>query len=613
VLMFIKRCDRKVNGKAYQHYLLVQTVRTEKGPRHKVVCSLGNVEPGPPETWHELSKKLEDALSGQLQLPVNANSELVSKIMQKINGKSAVKQPAKTAADAGTPEDDIWVTVKPNEMTVENARLAGPVHVGHQMWLRLELDDILKQAGLSKKACHLAEVLTLNRLVEPCSDHATPDWLKRTMLPDILGNDLSDLDYRKFYGSLDALHPRREAIETGLFNRENNLFNLDTSLYLYDLTSTYFEGRSELNPKARFGYSRDKRSDCKQVLVGLVLNRDGFARAHEVFEGNRVDSNTVKEMLEALSARSGQKKGATVIVDRGMSGAENLATIKKAGHYYLVAAKQSERAEWLEELEDEQGWKEIIRQPSVNNRSQQKSNVKVKLFKRADEVLILCKSDARTARDKQIREEHEKKLLADLKKLARKVDKEKNEKRAYESIERLKERYPRVARYYEIAFQQGTLVYCEDKNRKKKAEQADGSYIIKTNRQDLTEEEIWKTYVLLTRVEAAFRDLKQALAVRPIYHRLEHRVEAHIFTAILAYHLLVLIEKTLQENGITESWETLRKQLSTHQVVTVKLPEKAGRALSVITDTKLTEEQKLIYGALKIPQKVYSSPKKIWQ
>lgn len=611
--MFIKRCTRTSKGKTYQHHLLVQTVRTEKGPGHKVICSLGNVELGPPETWHELSKKLEDALSGQLQLSVNANSELVAKIMQKMNGKAAAGQTANTQTDAGIPDDDVWVTVKPNEMTVEDARLAGPVHVGHQMWLRLELDNILKQAGLDEEACHLAEILTLNRLIEPCSDYATPDWLKRTVVPDILGDGWNKLDYRKLYGSLDTLHPQRELIETELFNRENTLFNLDTSLYLYDLTSTYFEGRSELNEKARYGYSRDKRSDCKQVVMGLVLNRDGFARAHEIFDGNRVDSTTVTEILEVLSARSGQQKGATVIVDRGMSNKENLAAIKEAGHYYLVAAKQPERVEWLDELENEKGWKEIIRSRSINNQSQKKSNVKVKLFKKADEILILCKSDARVIRDKEIREEHEKKLLADLKKLAKKVDKEKSEKKAYESIGRLKERYPRVARYYEMSFYEGQLVYCEDKERKKRAEQADGSYIIKTNRQDMTEEEIWKTYVLLTRVEAAFRDLKQALAVRPIYHQLEHRVEAHIFTAVLAYHLLVLIEKTLQEYGITESWETLRKQLSTHQVVTVKLPEKAGRTLSVRTDTKLTEEQKLIYGALKIPQKVYASPKKIWQ
>src|SRR5262249_52956244 len=205
------------------------------------------------------------------------------------------------------------------------------VHVGHQMWQQLGLEAILRRVGLSAWARVLSEVMTLNRLLCPLSEHATPDWLRRTAVGDILGTEFATLTEDALYRNLDKLHPHREQIERELAAREQQLFKLDETIYLYDLTSTYFEGQAVRNRQAKRGSSRDKRPDCQQVLVGLVLDRDGFPKAHESFAGNRQDRSTVPEMLERLKKRLGQPPDATVVVDRGMGHEDNPATLRAQG------------------------------------------------------------------------------------------------------------------------------------------------------------------------------------------------------------------------------------------------------------------------------------------
>jgi transposase len=461
----------------------------------------------------------------------------------------------------------------------------------------------------------LTEILTLNRLVCPLSEHAMPDWVRRTALADLLGESFDTLVDEALYQTLDRLHPQRVVIERALAERERTLFNLDARLFLYDLTSTYFEGRALQNPQAQRGYSRDSRPDCKQVVVGLVLDRDGFPKAHEVFEGNRTDRTTVPEMLEALERRVGRTPGATVVVDRGMAFADNLHQIQERGYHYLVASRPGERNDHLDEFEDAEGWQEIVREPSPTNPGQPKTRVLVKRQVVGDEVHILCQSDGREAKDRAIREKHEQRLLADLRKLQARVARGqlKDPARIHQALGRLKERYPRVARYYAIGFEAATasVTWAEHTEKKAVAQRLDGGYLLKTDRQDLSDEEIWRTYILLTRVEAAFRAMKSPLCERPIFHRLEHRVQTHIFLCVLAYHLLVSIEKLFLDAGIHTSWATLREELTTHQVVTVVLPASNGDVLKLRRGSTPEPRHKAIYATLHIPSEVMK-PVKTW-
>ena len=602
--MFIKPTKKKVGDKTYVNHILVESVATPKGPRHRVVCSLGSLAPAPAEEWLALAHKIEAALTGQQPLVRDAR---VDALVAKAKAARRVARQAKRKADL--------VAVHTDQVTTEDHREAGPVHVGHQLWQTLALDDVLAQAGLSARTRVLTEILTLNRLVCPLSEHATPDWVRRTALADLLGERFDTLVDESLYQNLDRLHPQRVAIERELAEHERTLFNLDARLFLYDLTSTYFEGQARENPQAQRGYSRDSRPDCKQVVVGLVLDRDGFPKAHEVFEGNRPDRTTVADMLQALEQRVGRTRGATVVVDRGMAFAENLQQIQARGYHYLVASRQGERAEHLDDFEDAEGWHEIVREPSPTNPGQQKTRVLVKRKVVGDEVHILCRSEGREAKDRAIREKHEQRFLADLRKLQGRVatGKLKDAAKVHQAIGRLKERYPRVARYYAIGYDAPTasVTWVENTEKKAVATRLDGGYLLKTDRQDLTDEEIWRTYILLTRVEAAFRAMKSPLCERPIFHRLEHRVQTHIFLCVLAYHLLVAIEKLFLEAGIHTSWATLREELRTHQVVTVVLPASNGDVLKVRKGSTPEPRHKEIYATLHIPSEVMK-PVKTW-
>jgi len=604
--MYIRRSTRKYKGKTYTNYLLVESIHTPKGPRQRTICSLGNLAPAPAEEWHDLARRLESALRGQLPLkPSDEKFETLLETARRQGRRRAGSRPAPGA----------MVKVDPDQVGIEEARAAGAVHVGHQIWERLGLDEILRQAGMIEQACTLSEVMTMNRLIAPSSELAMPAWIRRTAMGDILGTDFTKLDENKLYRNLDALHPNRELIERELAKRERTLFNLDETFYLYDLTSTYFEGQAKANPQAKLGYSRDKRSDCKQVIVGLVLDPEGFPKAHEVFDGNKQDRATVKGMLDALEKRASKKPGSTVIVDRGMAYQENLDEIRGRGYHYIVAGRQPERNEWLDELEKDDGWEEIIRIPSPRNPFQKKTKVEIKREQKGEEVFILCRSEGRQQKDRAIREKQESRFVKDLQKLQERV-KNGHLKRAdkiHQAIGRLKERYPRVARYYGIEYEADGKAVCwqEDSDKKAIAKKLDGSYVLKTDRQDLTADEIWRTYILLTRVEDAFRDMKSPLMERPIFHHLKHRTQTHIFLCVLAYHLLAVIEQYFLDEGIHTSWATLRDELTTHQVVTVALPTESGGVLRIRKGTTPEASHRLIYETLRIPMEVMA-PIKTW-
>src|SRR6516165_6577491 len=309
--MYIRKTTRVYKGKTYTNHLLVESVQTPQGPRQRTICSLGSLEPAPAEHWRARAHKLDSALQGQQSLP-----PIDSEIPLRAKAISQAQKMARASTSA--------IVVEPDSIQMEEGREAGPVHVGHQLWNQLGMNAIFQRAGLSPRACLLSEVMTLNRLIFPLSEHAMPDWIRRTALGDILQQNFSVLEDETLYRNLDRLHHNREAIERELAEREKTLFNLEDSVFLYDLTSTYFEGQAEANPQAKRGYSRDKRPDCKQVVVGLVLDRDGFPKAHEVWDGNLQDRCSLKTMLDALEKRLGKKPGATVIVDRGMAYDENL-------------------------------------------------------------------------------------------------------------------------------------------------------------------------------------------------------------------------------------------------------------------------------------------------
>jgi len=316
-------------------------------------------------------------------------------------------------------------------------------------------------------------------------------------------------------------------------------------------------------------------------------------------------------MLEVLRQESGTAASGTkqtVVVDRGMAFEENIQQIKESGFHYVVAARQQERAAWLADFEETSDFHEIIRTPSPLNPFQKKSRVEIKKIRADDELFLLCISEGRKEKDRAIRLRFETRMKADVEKINKQVRAGRltDEQIIYERIGRIKERYPRVARYYRLDYDTTSriLVFECLEEKRKIAEKLDGGYILKTDRLDMTDEQIWRTYMLLTRAENGFRNMKSPLSERPIFHHFADRVQVHIFLCILAYHLLAAIEKLFLDKGIHTSWNTLREALATHQIVTVALPTDGGITFRIRKQTKPEPCHQEIYDVLKIKPEI---------
>jgi transposase len=612
--MYIRKTVRRYKDKTYVNFLLVESVLTDKGPRQKVICSLGDLSPRPPEQWLALARKLQDALTGQLSLPGMADLDPELEQLKRVLPTQTTPPVDVDTTTTSSPGD--LVSVHIDRVTHETPRPAGHIHVGLEFWKRLGLDDILKSLGFSSYLVSLTCTMTLNRLIHPAAEYAMPDWIRSTAMADILGVDFSRLPEDPLYRNLDRLHPHRAAIESALAEREQSLFNLGNTILLYDLTSTYFEGKAALVPKAKRGYSRDHRPDCKQLVVGLVIGREGFPRAHEIFEGNTQDRKTLTTMLDLLEQRVGLEEGSTIVVDRGMAFPENIAELRRRKLHYVVAARQKERDRLLAEFETADGFEEVIRQPSPRNPGQKKSSVRVKAHPSDNELLILCISHERVEKDRAIRAKQEGRFLKDVARLQARIQNGRLKKdiKIGEAIGRLKERYPRVARYHSLTFDAKTrqLKNEPDEEKREVAASLDGSYLLRTDREDLSADEGWRIYASLTRAENAFRCMKSPLCERPIFHHLEHRVESHIFLCVLAYHLLVAIETTLLRQDIHTSWATVRDLLATHEIATIVLPTDQNGVLRIRRSATPEPDHRILYEALGVSTEIIR-PVKTWE
>jgi hypothetical protein len=504
--MFIRKSSRTYKGKTYFNYVLVESVLTPKGPRQRAICSLGDLSPRPKQEWLRIARKLQAALTGQPSLLAD---EPPTPELEALLGKLPASGTRHQApAQSTAPQTDL-VAIHTDQVRVEEPREAGPVHVGYHFWKRLDFDRILEQAGLSERTRQLTCAMTLNRLVHPTSERAMPDWIRSTALPDLLGDEFQELAENALYRNLDRLLSKQVKIEAALAERERTLFNLDQTLFLYDLTSTYFESDEEFTP--------------------------------------------------------------------------------------------------------------VLREPSPPNRFQKKSEIRVKLRRVGEVTYVLCLGSERKDKDRAIREAQERRLLTDLEKLKKRVARGKGKgtkpEQVLQSIGRLKERYPRVARYYRMDYDAGAsqkmFDYHLDEAKRAKAEKLDGSYLLKTDRADLSADEAWRIYILLTRAEAAFRALISPLSERPIHHQKEERVDAHIFLCVLAYHLLISIEKTLLDAGVHTSWATVRETLKTHQVSTIVLPTDSGEELRIRKGSVPEPAQQELYEKLRIDPQIIR-PHKHW-
>jgi len=445
-------------------------------------------------------------------------------------------------------------------------------------------------------------------MIAPGSERSTHHWLThQTALGELIEHDYGTTKLTRLYTVADDLLRSQSALESFLYQQEKDLFHLKQTIVLYDLTNTYFEGHANANPKAQFGRSKEKRNDCKLVTMGLVLNSEGFPINSRLFNGNASEPQTLKEMIEGLNQPG--LPAPVVVLDAGIASQDNIDWLS-AHHFQYIVVSRERHKENPQESEQAVVIKEEPNQRILVKRVEDDNN----------EVRLYCHSEQREKTDAAIRSRFHQRFEQALEKLHQGLSKKgtiKRYEKVLETIGRIKQKNSRVAQDYDIE----VTADAHKKNavsitfkRSEKSQDKDklaGVYCLRSNRLDWTEEQLWHTYVMLTDLEATFRSMKTELGMRPIYHRKEDRVTAHLFITLLAYHLAHTIRYQLKAKGINLSWHSIRQLLSTMQRITIAMPTQDQKMVYVRTTTKSEPLQQKIFDALNMSTDLIGNVKTI--
>ena len=589
-IVFIRRTQtrRTQDGKPYFSHRLVQSERVGNTVRQRTLLHLGRYFDISQAHWPRLCTRIDDLLTGQAPLGADC-PHAVEKEAQRIAGQLVVRGAQASGAAAG-PTD-----VQP--LDVDSLRLVRPRSVGVEqvgLWAleQLGLPALLADLGVNGALRTAAAGVIVGRFAHPASERATHRWLQeRSGLGELLGVDFETVGAMQLYRASDALVKHREAIETHLFDRAMGLFDLQPTVTLYDLTNTYFEGEASEQPQAQRGHSKEKRSDCPLLTLGLMLDASGFVRRSRVFAGNVREQRTLAGMLRALEAPA----GALVVMDRGVATEACVQWLRDHGYRYLVVSRERHRQFDAEAA------------VSLRTRSHQTVHLHKVISTGPDEVRLYCYSEERANKERAIVERFATRFEAALTQLHEGLARPRAHKRldqVWQRIGRLKTKHPRVASHYPIEVtadetgQKAVAVTWTRRPRDGSMATHPGVYCLRSSETDWDEDALWRTYTTLTDVEAVFRSLKSELGLRPIYHRKPRRADGHLFITVIAYQLVQVIRTRLRGHGNSASWTTLRRMLEGQQRVTATFRRPDGRTLHVRTATQAEPEQRDIYDAL---------------
>ena len=602
--MFIRKTAtrNKSANESYFTFRLVTSERTGKQVRQITLLNLGRLFDLPQDDWPRLCARIEALLAGQAGML--RESEVIETLAQRYAARLIVAAPepappAVPSAPSGSPaksaaSDPVFAEVDVTSLQLIQPRSAGVEAAGLAAMDWLGIDPILTDLGFNGIQRAAVAGSLIGRMAAPGSELATWRWLgERSALGELLGVNFDTMPLMQLYRTSDLLIRHRDKIEEALFGRIQDLFGLPVTVTLYDLTNTYFEGTAAGIPKAARGRSKEKRSDCPLVTLGLVLDGSGFVRRSKMFAGNVAECTTLEDMLKGLTA----PKGALVIMDAGIATEANIAWLKKQEYRYLVVSRERGR-----QFDPDQAVDTL----TASNEMIQLQRV---LSKNGTEVRLYCHSTGRDTKETAIAGRFVTRFETGLTKLAAGLSKPRAQKKLadiQQRIGRLKEKSRGIGQHYEITV-------TPDETGTKAAAIAwtktpvegsmlthPGVYCLRSNETTWDAAKLWHTYTMLTDLEAVFRGLKSELGLRPVYHHKEERTEGHLFITVLAYQLVQTIRRKLEAAGETISWSRLREILSVQQRVTATFRQRDGRTLHVRKTTVAEPALRKIYDALAI-------------
>ena len=578
----------KETGETYKTFRLVESERIDGQVKQRTLLNLGRYFDVPKSQWKSLSSRIEQLITAQTDwLTIDLEESLETR---------AQYYAAQIIASRST---DIEDTVQFETVDISNIELVRPRRVGiEQIALhavkQLTLDDKLKSLGFNQHQLAASLGTIIGRMASPASELATHGWLQTISgLGELIDYDFEGMGLDRLYQVSDQLWKHREAIEAHLYQQERDLFSFTETITLYDLTNTFFEGEAKTNPAAKRGRSKEKRSDCPLVTLGLVLDGSGFPRKSQIFPGNASEPQTLQTMLEGLEGQS----GSTVVLDAGIASEENIQYLIEHDYKYIVVSRKRKR-----DFDEEKA-------TLIKDIPGQSVKVQKVIVEETGEVELYCHSQLREKKEQAIQDSFSEKYETALNNLHTGLSKKgttKKYEKVLERLGRIKEKYARAAQHYEV-----TVVPDDEGDRAtsiswKRVEKANsqathpGVYCLRTNLTDWNEETLWRTYTMLTDLESVFRSLKSELGLRPIYHRKEERVNGHIFITLIAYHLVQTLRYQLKAEHINDSWQTIRQTMGNQQRITVILRREDGKTIHLRKATNAEPRQSVIYKALEI-------------
>lgn len=604
--MYIRRTTIKSRhtGEPYYTYRLVESVRSADRVSQRTLLNLGRHFDVPRAQWAALSQRIEQLVGGQGEwLPL----ELESQWEEMAQRYAAQVIRARARLDEGrSPEAGDYHTVDVNSVDLVRPRSVAVEHVALATLRQLGLDTQLEALGFNGRQQAVAIGTLVGRMTAPGSELATHHWLQHhSGLGELIDHDFSRLNLMQLYRVSDQLFKHKVVLEEFLYSRERTLFEFEEVITLYDLTNTYFEGTGGGNANAALGRSKEKRSDCPLVTLALVLDGSGFPRRSEVFAGNASEPQTLAQMVNKLTAKEAHAVP-TVVLDAGLATEENIAWLVEHGYRYLVVSRKRHREFNADEavLVKGDGDLRVYAQRIVNART--------------GEVELYCHSSQREKKERGIAELFARRYEEALDKLAAGLHKKgtvKSYDKVLQRLGRLKQRYSRAAQYYEVSVEHdpnsGKATALKWQRHQAVDDTLPGVYCLRTNQTQWDEATLWRTYTLLTDLEAVFRCLKSELGLRPVYHHKTKRVSGHLFISVLAYHLVHTIRYQLKACNIHLSWNGLRRELDGQDRVTVELKRQDGKTLHIRRSTRPEPRQQLIYDALGISDRPGKTEKTI--
>ena len=584
--MFIRRTKTRSaeGGKVYYSYRLVRSERS--GERVRTLLNLGSDFAVATEHWAVLCSRIEQLLERQGVLVELECPEEVEREAQRI-AMQLVQRGAEVAA--GGPD---LQTVDVESLELERPRTVGVEHVGLWAMERLGLGRLLEGLGFNGRQRAVAVGSIIGRMGQPGSERASWRWLcERSGLGELLEVDFEAMSLMRLYRVSDALMAHREAIEKHLFEQVTELFGLGHTVTLYDLTNTFFEGEAKDQPKAQRGHSKEKRSDCALLTLGLVLDGSGFVRRSEVFAGRVDEDKTLEPMLKALHAPA----DALVVMDAGIATEDNVAWLRDNGYRYLVVSRQRTRR-----FDPE-------RSTAIETRSHHKVHLHKVVDEDRGEVRLYCYSEERAKKEEGIARRFAERFESELRKLHEGLSRPRTRKgldSVWQRIGRIRERCRGAGQHYTVDVvadphsAKAVAVTWKHKPLAGTMLTHPGVYCLRSNVHDWDPQTLWRTYTMLTDLEAVFRSLKSELGLRPIFHKTQNRSDGHLFITVIAYQLVQTIRRRLAEHGENASWTTLRRILQGQHRVTASFRRKDGRTLHVRKATRAEQRQLKIYSAL---------------